>query len=273
MADTTNQNQGDKFEKLTPILEYTYIVLYNMLNTTRSMKNYVEAYARDMKLTDLEQFGNAVRAIDSAIEGLMKSAKEVGAIYGLPEDMLDPQKMAQELAKKMQEMQANGQLPQDMGSVESAPSAPAVSAPTAPAESASPSVEPAPVEQPVQQEQPEQPVPATPSVPEVTPNNASTENVSLETSQVPQASQNVQATSAQNVSEPSVNSQAPAPRIEVTGTPQAGSAPAPSDSSNPSTDTANANTDASNSADNGDDNEDNEIKNILEQLKALRNKN
>lgn len=106
---TTGQNlndnkQDNKFDKLTPILEYTYIVIYNMLNTLRSMKNYVDIYAQDMRLTDLEQYDKASVTLDKAIEDLTKAGKSIGSIYGLPEEMLDPQKMAEELARQMKNM-------------------------------------------------------------------------------------------------------------------------------------------------------------------------
>lgn len=113
-ATQNSTKQDNKFDKLTPILEYSYIVLYNMLNTLRSMKNYVDIYAQDMRLTDLEQYDKASITLEKAIEDLTKAGKNIGSIYGLPEEMLDPQKMAQELARQMKNMpqtrQGNGQI-------------------------------------------------------------------------------------------------------------------------------------------------------------------
>ena len=125
-ATTQNTNKQDnKFDKLTPILEYSYIVLYNMLNTLRSMKNYVDIYAQDMRLTDLEQYDKASVTLEKAIEDLTKAGKNIGAIYGLPEEMLDPQKIAQELAKQMER-----QAPKAGSSAQATNTTTAVSTPT-----------------------------------------------------------------------------------------------------------------------------------------------
>ena len=253
MADATNKD--NKFEKLTPIVEYTYVVVYNLLNTMRSLKNYVQAYSRDMGLQELEQYQSAIKAVEEAINGLTNSAKDLGAIYGLPEDVLHPEKMLKGLGEQIQRMQERGELP-DMtkladklagannqgGSQPESQAQPAPAAvPPTPPEPKSASQAPVPPTPPAQP-QPESPKSETSSM-QNTPASAVSTGGSANTTTTPAS--NAPASTDQDQSQPS---QQPAS--------QTNQQPANSSSAD------------DNSSASGDDDE---IKKILDQLKALRN--
>jgi hypothetical protein len=102
-----DQQQTDKFNELSPVLELVYVMMTNMVR-------YLDVYAKDIDAAKLEQYVEAKQALDNAI-------KKFDSLYGLQSTTVEEAETSDEVSITEPIMAAPPVAPQPQVSNENQP--------------------------------------------------------------------------------------------------------------------------------------------------------